>query len=114
MLFVFFKLRVLRHPNMAQTFLLLDVIRNEQPVKLTQLNTLYDVNQRLQVDDSNASVAHATWHTFSPSIISYVHLIIILFLFLLHILLSIHLHRSFNSCVSVLPRASLGYINRLN
>ena len=34
--------------------------------------------------------------------------------FFFHILLSIHLHRSFNSCVSVLPRASLGYINRRN
>ena len=32
----------------------------------------------------------------------------------LHILLSICLHRSLNSYVSVLPRASLRYINRLN
>ena len=31
-----------------------------------------------------------------------------------HILLSIHLHRSFNSGVSVLPRASLGYTHRRN
>ena len=49
-------------------------------------------------------MAHATWHTFSPSIFSYLHQII-LFLFSLHILLSICLHRSLNYYVSVLPRA---------
>ena len=59
-------------------------------------------------------VAHVTWHTFWSLVFSYLHLIIILVLFFFHILLSIHLHRSFNSCVSVLPRASLGYINRRN
>ena len=61
-------------------------------------------------------VAHATLHTFSPSILSYLHQIIILFLFSLHILLSIRLHRSFNSYVSqylCYQEPAPGYISKL-